>query len=322
MADFGIEDLWYLKPGGGQDPTVGSQWLQGMKFGADQRQTTIENMFKERQIEDQTKRTMIAAQTALAKMSTDTQRDKGIAEISAYLTTVAENNAWTDPKAEAGLLRLFATYPQAVTEGQGLAIHKQMFESAKNMEERAREVDQKEERLRKDSENRAAARVTELEIRQQRANDYGEKVRDTKEWQDFQRAFKDAQSEKDTDIKLRKLEIADRLATVAERKADTGEMIAKARAEFLANKAKQMERGLGPGEATIFRARFEALRDRYQFPTDPKDKLSTEEFNKQLDILVNEFQGKVKPQQGPGFAEPAAPVTADPNDPLGVIKKK
>jgi len=318
MADFGIEDLWYLKPGGGQDPTVGSQWLQGMKFGADQRQTTIENMFKERQIEDQTKRTMIAAQTALAKMQTDQQRDRGMAEISAYLSTVAENNAWNDPKAEAGYFKLLSAYPQAITEGEGLAVHKNTFQAAKAMTERAREVDQHEERLRQAEEDRANNRMQELKIRQQRADIYGQSKTDTKEWHDAQQALKEAEAETDSRIKNRKLDVAERLATVAEQKADTNDMLAKARVTMWESKARDLERGLPRGMTAIFRAQFETLRDRYQFPTSPKDKLSTEEYNTQLEALIKKYETQATAPGGPAPVAPGTPAAPPARAPFSL----
>ena len=317
MADISdISDLWWLKPGGGQDNTIGQQWLQGMKFGADQRQESIDNAFKAEHLRNEGIKMKAAAEMALSKQVTDAQKAAGMAEINSHLATVAQNQSWDDPASESEFWRIAGRYPHVIDHNELDNIYKNTFVETRQRNERARQVDQREARLNQAEEDRAAARIQELDIKQQRANDYGYRVLDTKEWHDAQQALNEAKAEKDNTIKQRKLDVAERLATVAEQKANTADMIANARAEFLVKKGKQMERGLGPGEATIFRARFEALRDRYQFPTDPKDKLSTEEFNKQLDILVNEFQGKVKIPQG----EPAPAAPPVTKDPLGLFK--
>lgn len=320
MADFSIDDLWYLKPGGGQDPTIGSQWLQGMKFGAEQRQEGIMNVLKAKQLEDEQKRTEIAAQTALAKIQTDRVKNEGMAEISAYLSVVAEHNAWTDPKAEAGFLRLVSKYPQSATEGDALSIHKNMFGAAKAMEERAREVDQRERRMRDEAESRINTRFQEIEIKRQRAEIYGQKTEETADWHKAQQAFREAQAETDNDLKQQKLDLANRLADVAERKADTAEKIAVARSNFLERKAAQMERGLAMGETAKFRAQFESLRDQYQFPRTPEDKISTAEYNRRLEELLDRYGGAGQAPAAPGPIQGPPPPSKNPKDRLGLFE--
>src|SRR5947209_3582497 len=98
MADFSIDDLWWLKP---DKHDVGAEWFQGMKFGAQQKQQTIENAFRAEELRNQGIRMRAAADSVLAKQITDVQRAKGFAALSSHLANVAQTNGWGDPKNES-----------------------------------------------------------------------------------------------------------------------------------------------------------------------------------------------------------------------------
>jgi hypothetical protein len=318
MADFGVGDLWWLKPGGGQDPTIGSQWLQGMRFGAEQKQQGIANMFEAERVRNESIRMHAAADAALAKQVTDAQKAAGFAEINSHLANVAETKSWDDPKAEAEFWRIAGRYPHVIDHNELDTIYKNTFVETRQRNEKAREVDQREERLRAAEEDRTSARFHELEIKQQRADIYGEKTQNTADFQKAQQAFKEAQAETDNKFKARKLEIASGLLDVAQQKADTSERIAEARERFLERKAAQLERGLAPGEATMYRSEFESLRDLYQFPQPGAKKLSSDEYQARLQGLIEKYHG-TKP---PGATPPPAGegLITNPKDPLGLFK--
>lgn len=143
MAEFGIDDLWYLKPGGGQDPTIGSQWLQGMKFGADLRQQNIENAFRQEQLRNEGIKMKAAAQAALAKQITDAQKAKGLAELSGHLATVAEESAWGDPKSEAKFWSIASQYAPVFDKDELDKIYNNSFAKHQEFKLKADEADRK-----------------------------------------------------------------------------------------------------------------------------------------------------------------------------------
>lgn len=314
MPDTDISDLWWLKPGAGTDQSIGRQFLQGMQVGAEIRHQRAMEEIQRGQLASEIAQRQSLADIRKAQLQTDEIKAVGLGEINSYISEVAARKAWDDPQAESGFWKLLAKYPQVIPHNEGLNIFKSTFLDSRASAEKAREADARLDYLRKADENRAAARFAEIEVRQQRADSYAQRVASTKEYQEGVLALREAQSETDLDIKKRKTAVAEGLLDVARQKADTAEALGTKRAEFLDARIKQMELGLAPGLATAFHARAVAIRDKWQYSADPK---AMEKAEEEIKMLEQEY-GVKKPARTSPIGPPAPPANA--KDPLGLFK--
>lgn len=309
--DTSISDLWWLQPHQTSDSRA------GFALGAQMAQAAAENQLKERQFQYSTV-------IKNAAMRSQVEQGRGMAQLSAHMATVAEQDAWDQPWAQKGFWDTFAANPELAGATHPDTLWNNTFVRHMEFKEKANQISLREDRLRQDAEDRTVARFRDLEIKAARAEIYGRRTDETADYHAAQQAFKEAQAETDNALKLKKLDIANRLADVAESRAATYEAIGQKRAEFFDARIKQMEQGLAPGLATAYHAHATAIRDKWQFSSDPKAMEKAQEELKRLDDEYGVKKTPITPVApvAPAAAPPGtpAPAPAAPKDPLGLFK--
>ncbi len=105
MADFSLQDLWWLKPKGPDNP------LPALQLGASIAQHRAQMDIQEGQLANDIARTSLMREAQKAKLAIQTKLDAGNAEIAKAIAGVTD---WTDPEQVKNVYSVGAQYPMVV----------------------------------------------------------------------------------------------------------------------------------------------------------------------------------------------------------------
>lgn len=313
MADFSINDLWWLKTEPPRDR------LPAMALGARMAEARADNIRQAEALKTRTamgmmnlmleqERNGIALQTFRTKQEADILRAKGMADIGEFLGSATANDKLTDPETQAGFWRLTSKYAPYINEQTVNSMWDNTFKSA--MDRRAR------------AEGKGDATVTERDMAQWKllvkaeseATDDDGKRNAKVERQMFERMkgvgdIAAGPPQRDIDFGISKVGESEQIWL---RNPKTGALSFRAmpKTGITATDQQKIE----------YVSRVKALQDAFddrQLRGPDGTRADFNEYQRQLDKLNAEFRTKASTATAPA---PATGTNAQPADPLGLFR--